>query len=582
MDRKGFSCVAVLLLLFLISACGPSPDVMEPSPNVPANTSPEPTSASFAYVIDLPSVSYDSYAVSPDSQFVLTNNSHHDLHNLAIVQAGDPPMRSVDEMTQYLKRDRDEDTLLAIWDFVRRNRYHWGPPDPGVLMHNPAVYLLVFGYGICDDSASAIHYLSRMLDLQSRVVGFDGHIIAEAFYDGDWHMFDADHESYYFSQSRIASVEAIQARLNIVRKGVDSQGLDPAYRSGPETAKIYGTKAIYLGADSYFNYNSDKFGVNLASGERLIWRRAREDDGFFSAYEDPLRPPLYYLFEVVKEFKINSRGLRTPKTRRMEVRTPVQNHPIAGIRLEIENLPEIADESLSLIVNIDGMQDPIVIIPTMVRDHNKLMLSFKYEDLGVNFPVYEMTLTLVSPKEDVNPTKATLMTSYHAGSLFFPRIQFGLNDFKVFLETKNEVQAEEISQSLSFEFIGGAISDVPTSLAQSTIVADSDEVAADGNHLSRITVTLRDADAVPLPNRLVAAESDRSADILYSVLRDRTAPRSYSDSEGKIDFVIRSLKSGPARVSFYAPFEGNMLLGKVPIVFQKPQRGQTVTQSVSQ
>jgi hypothetical protein len=66
------------------------------------------------------------------------------------------------------------------------------------------------------------------------------HTVAEISYGGAWHMLDADHRTFYRNdQNGIASVAEIFANPNIVARGGDSGGRDPAGFESQKMAGLY-------------------------------------------------------------------------------------------------------------------------------------------------------------------------------------------------------------------------------------------------------------------------------------------------------------------------------------------------------
>jgi len=112
-----------------------------------------------------------------------------------------------------------EEKSLAIWKFLVDWRYHYNPAEQGDELHDPVKFLNVYGYGFCDDCATNFVVLSRKAGLRSRIWGLSGHVVAEAFYDGSWHMFDPDHQAIYRNeQGVIAGVEELSQHPELITK----------------------------------------------------------------------------------------------------------------------------------------------------------------------------------------------------------------------------------------------------------------------------------------------------------------------------------------------------------------------------
>lgn len=73
----------------------------------------------------------------------------------------------------------------------------------------------------CDQVARAFADMGRSAGLPTRVVPLDGHVVAEAHYDGSWHMFDPD----YAVVARRSQV------LGVAELAADTETARTAYRS---------------------------------------------------------------------------------------------------------------------------------------------------------------------------------------------------------------------------------------------------------------------------------------------------------------------------------------------------------------
>ncbi|MCA9006316.1 MAG: transglutaminase domain-containing protein [Planctomycetaceae bacterium] len=133
-----------------------------------------------------------------------------------------------------------EEKSIAIWKFLVDWRYHYYPAEQGDEVHDPVKFLNVYGYGFCDDCATNYMVLARKAGLQSRVWGLSGHVVAETFYDGSWHMFDPDHQVFYRNQrGQIAGVEELAEQPQLITK----TPTDPLGSSSELIAKLYTSTA---------------------------------------------------------------------------------------------------------------------------------------------------------------------------------------------------------------------------------------------------------------------------------------------------------------------------------------------------
>lgn len=94
---------------------------------------------------------------------------------------------------------------------------------------------------LCDQSSYLLLRLARDHGFKVRHVGLNGHVVMEAWYDGDWHLYDPDLEVVPVdSQGRVLSVEKLS----------HEKGLLQAYYGRHEMVEIVGS----LQDDNYISY----------------------------------------------------------------------------------------------------------------------------------------------------------------------------------------------------------------------------------------------------------------------------------------------------------------------------------------
>ncbi len=99
---------------------------------------------------------------------------------------------------------------IAIWTFLMDRSYHYWPARGDAELHDPVKFLNVYGYGLCDDAAENFAALCEAAGLRPRVWELNGHVVAESFYDGSWHMFDPDMQCYFRGAGgRVLGVEEL-------------------------------------------------------------------------------------------------------------------------------------------------------------------------------------------------------------------------------------------------------------------------------------------------------------------------------------------------------------------------------------
>ena len=211
----------------------------------------------------------------------------------------------VDEVVDDTMSDREK--AFAIWSFLRDNRYHDASPHRDIESHDPVRYLSVYGYGLCDDSATVFRILAEQAGLKARVWSLNGHVVPEVFFEDGWRMLDPHLHVYYLEDDgyNVASVETLQERPDIIRENANAE-----HRSRTEKMlRVYGTADDNYVNDWYrdtaeavhrieFNlrpgesiYRSwDNWGLYFAN--RSFEQPKRYGNGRF-VYRPPLRDELY-------------------------------------------------------------------------------------------------------------------------------------------------------------------------------------------------------------------------------------------------------------------------------------------------
>ena len=70
-------------------------------------------------------------------------------------------------------------------------------------------------HAICHQIAQAMVDVARQMGQKACVLGLDGHVVAEGYYDGAWHGFDPDYGVVYRHAGRILSLEEVVASPEI-------------------------------------------------------------------------------------------------------------------------------------------------------------------------------------------------------------------------------------------------------------------------------------------------------------------------------------------------------------------------------
>ena len=89
--------------------------------------------------------------------------------------------------------------------------------DSNVLNTLLEPYLLFnAGGGVCHQSAIAMVKLARQIGLEGRVIGLEGHGVAEIYYDNAWHLFDANMGVIFRENDRVLSYAEIISKPSLL------------------------------------------------------------------------------------------------------------------------------------------------------------------------------------------------------------------------------------------------------------------------------------------------------------------------------------------------------------------------------
>ncbi|MCW5906318.1 MAG: hypothetical protein KIS94_00520 [Chitinophagales bacterium] len=186
---------AVVPATFLLCAC---------------STAPEKVNIGTLSIKSTTSVSLKSYLPYSAARFsVAANNSEADTF---CITPSKLDFTDYNALIKSIAPDSvtDAEKAMAIWKALHRWTAHSKALTDSKLPHDPLRLLNSFETGLCDDRNAALTQLFRLGGLQARLQHLSGHLVAEVFYDAQWHMFDADWGVYFQNnQHEIASVDYI-------------------------------------------------------------------------------------------------------------------------------------------------------------------------------------------------------------------------------------------------------------------------------------------------------------------------------------------------------------------------------------
>ncbi len=105
--------------------------------------------------------------------------------------------------------------------------------DPDALLKN--------GHsGLCSQTSYVLLRLAQKAGIRPRHVGLYGHVVMEAWYDGDWHLYDPDLEvSSKFGEKPVLSVAALSEDENLAAQAYAGRGDDKYVK---EIAAIFASR----------------------------------------------------------------------------------------------------------------------------------------------------------------------------------------------------------------------------------------------------------------------------------------------------------------------------------------------------
>jgi hypothetical protein len=180
----------------------------------------------------------------------------------------------------------------AVYEFMRAHVYHAPAPREGPkasdfaygVVYDPVKLINVYGYTYCFGNRSALEALWQAAGLEARSAGIGGHSIAEVFYDGQYHFYDADQQGYCLladgkTVASIAQIERDPIGL-IVEQKHPSRPFFPAtkhpkvpYESKVICASYFASRS---GGNNTNYYQHDKtvcrhrMGITLVPGMRYV------------------------------------------------------------------------------------------------------------------------------------------------------------------------------------------------------------------------------------------------------------------------------------------------------------------------
>jgi len=156
--------------------------------------------------------------------------------------------------------ETDEEKAFALWQWVLYKRYQLSPVERAAL--HPVRAMNGYGYGICGHNSAWLKCLWKAAGINARVQELWGHTVAEAYYDGAWHMFDGNTKVFYPARDNrtVASLAMLEKDPDLIARGLHSH--DPWVRR-PDTLE-HSREMVHYIATSKDNYEEDTYDSEIA------------------------------------------------------------------------------------------------------------------------------------------------------------------------------------------------------------------------------------------------------------------------------------------------------------------------------
>ncbi len=143
--------------------------------------------------------------------------------NIKLINADAPDATDIQSLVSTLTAGwrTDREKMIALWAYIARNAfYHWcearerpeGTTELGMVF-DPIAAFNVHGTTICYQVSHLLGNLGELAGIKCRTIGAPGHRLMEAYYDGQWHLFDGQYDlaAYYVADDgeTIASYEQV-------------------------------------------------------------------------------------------------------------------------------------------------------------------------------------------------------------------------------------------------------------------------------------------------------------------------------------------------------------------------------------
>ncbi len=179
----------------------------------------------------------------------------------------------------------DQDKAIATWYFVRRMMFHW----PHIPTWDTVDLINSYGIGLCGYQSKAFAEISQAGGIKARTLQMPGHVLAEAWYDGDWHFFDCQVGWFVYAKDKhtVASHDAIANDPSIVLDAIkDGRASEPFFqcRAGANSSDSPADGVRYARTakpDGAPKVPDSRLVINLRRGESITRTWSNEGHSWF-------------------------------------------------------------------------------------------------------------------------------------------------------------------------------------------------------------------------------------------------------------------------------------------------------------
>lgn len=353
--------------------------------------------------------------------------------------SSDPDLTSIASMLKSVTDAgmSDEQKCFAIWKLLVDWRYHDYPAEGGAEIHDPVKFLNVYGYGFCDDSAATFCELTKAAGIKSRIHGLSGHVVAEAYYNGGWHMFDPDHEVVYHTRDgKVASVGDLERQPQIIT----ATPTDPIGSRSQDIANLYTSTQDNHSANPVTKKSLPLHPV-LGPGDQVVFDFTSRERIHRRLFRSTRLPPSFGNGALLQKRK-TADMMRVDNDRLLEIRWP---YVVLGGKLKIPDGVDIS--KIIIAISRDRKQwTPL----EFTKSEGKLTASFNSWIDQQPSATYNFWIRFRSVDknggDDIDPSlicdRITIQTDFQFAPLAHAPVKSGMNEYEL---TVNPIENQSLN-----------------------------------------------------------------------------------------------------------------------------------------